>query len=134
MKTQIEKINTFINIFFMVEFFLYIIWPKEKVQKDKQRSTKYTHTTKDRVTRTKLKTGGELGCSGRVGSSCSTSDTRRVNLVSMSSINVSRHPHRNASVSSLCLFSNKLIITIEMKNVDSDENPQSGQKMGKQNN
>ena len=24
-------------------------WPKEKVQKDKQRSTKYTHKTKDRV-------------------------------------------------------------------------------------
>jgi hypothetical protein len=35
-------------------------WPKEKVQKDKQRSTKHTHKTKDRVTRTPLKTGGEL--------------------------------------------------------------------------
>ena len=58
-------------------------WPKEKVQKDKQRSTKHTCTykTKDRVTRTPLKTGGELRCSGRVGSSCSTSDTRCVNLV-----------------------------------------------------
>ena len=33
---------------------------KEKVQKDKQRSTKHTDTTKDRVTRTPLKTGGEL--------------------------------------------------------------------------
>ena len=31
-------------------------WPKEKVQKDKQRSTKQTHKTKDRVTRTPLKT------------------------------------------------------------------------------
>jgi len=30
------------------------------VQKDKQRSTKHTHKTKDQVT---LKTGGELGCS-----------------------------------------------------------------------
>ena len=50
-------------------------WPKEKVQKDKQRSTKHTYKTKDRVTRTPLKTGGELRCSGRVGSSCSTSDT-----------------------------------------------------------
>jgi len=48
-------------------------WPKEKVQKDKQRSTKHTHETKDRVTRTPLKTGGELMCSGRVSSSCSTS-------------------------------------------------------------
>jgi hypothetical protein len=53
-------------------------WPKKNVQKDKQRSTKYTHKTKDRVTRTPLKTGGELGCSGRIDSSCSTSGTRCV--------------------------------------------------------
>jgi hypothetical protein len=33
---------------------------KEKVQKNKQRSTKHTHKTKDRATRTPLKTGGEL--------------------------------------------------------------------------
>ena len=50
-------------------------------KKDKQRYTKHTHNTKDRVTRTPLKTGAELRCSGRVGSSCSTSGTRRVNLV-----------------------------------------------------
>jgi hypothetical protein len=56
-------------------------WPKEKVQKDKERSTKHTHKTKDRVTQTTLKTGGELMCSGRISSSCSTSGTRRVNLV-----------------------------------------------------
>ena len=31
-------------------------WPKEKVQKDKQRSTKHTYKTKDRVTQTLLKT------------------------------------------------------------------------------
>jgi hypothetical protein len=54
---------------------------KRKVQKDKQRSTKHTYKTKDRVTRTPLKTEGELGYSGRVNSSCSTSDTRRVHLV-----------------------------------------------------
>jgi hypothetical protein len=48
------------------------------VQKDNQQSTKHRYKTKDRVTRTKLKTGGELG---RVSSSCSTSDTSRVNLV-----------------------------------------------------
>jgi len=30
---------------------------KGKVQKDKQRSTKHSHKTKDRVTRTQLKTG-----------------------------------------------------------------------------
>ena len=58
-----------------------IQWPKEKVQKDKQRSTKHIYITKDRVTRTPLKPGGEIRCSGRVGSSCSTSGTRRVNLV-----------------------------------------------------
>jgi hypothetical protein len=62
-------------------------WQKQKVQKDKQRSTKHTYKTKDRVTRTPLKTGGELRCSGRVSSSCSTSDTRRVNLVTKPVIN-----------------------------------------------
>ena len=56
-------------------------WPKEKVQKDKQWSTKHTHKTKDRVTRTPQKTGGELRCSGWVSRFCSTSGTRRVNLV-----------------------------------------------------
>jgi hypothetical protein len=56
-------------------------WPKEKVQKDKQRSTKHTYKSKDRVTRTPLKTGGEIRCSGRVNSSCSTSGNRRVNVV-----------------------------------------------------
>ena len=35
-------------------------WSKEKGQKDKQRSTKPTHKTKDRVTRTPVKTGGEF--------------------------------------------------------------------------
>ena len=35
-------------------------WPKEKVQKDKQRTTKHTHKTKDRVIRTPLKTNNEL--------------------------------------------------------------------------
>ena len=41
-------------------------WPKEKVQKDKQRSTLHTYKTKDSVTRIPLKTGGELMRSGRV--------------------------------------------------------------------
>ena len=57
-------------------------WPNEKVQKNKQRSTKHTYKTKNRVTRTPLKTGGELRCSGRVSSSWFASGTRRVNLVS----------------------------------------------------
>jgi hypothetical protein len=43
-------------------------WPKEKVQKNKQRSTKHTHKTKDWVTRTSLKTRGELRCSRRISS------------------------------------------------------------------
>ena len=60
---------------------------KKKYKKDKQRSTKHTHKTKDRVTRTPLKTGGELRCSGRVGNSCSTSDTRRVSKVIMATVN-----------------------------------------------
>ena len=38
-------------------------WPKENKQEDKQRSTKHSYKTKDRVTRAPLKTGGELECS-----------------------------------------------------------------------
>jgi hypothetical protein len=56
-------------------------WPKEKVQKDQHRSTKHTHKTKNRVTWTPLKPVGKLRCSGRVSSSCTTSGTRHVNLV-----------------------------------------------------
>ena len=56
-------------------------WPREKVHQDKQRSTKHAYKTKHRVTRTPLKTEGEFMCSGRVSSSCSTSGTRRVNLI-----------------------------------------------------
>jgi hypothetical protein len=63
-------------------------WPKEKVQKDKQWSTQHTHKTKDRVTRTPLKIWSELRCSERISSSCSTSGTRRVNLVNQSFIYV----------------------------------------------
>ena len=36
-------------------------WSKEKVQKDKQRSTKHSYKTKDRITRTQLKTGMNSG-------------------------------------------------------------------------
>ena len=55
-------------------------WPKENKQKDKQRSTKHTYKSKDRVTRTPLNTWGELRYPGRVSRSCSTSGTRRVNI------------------------------------------------------
>jgi hypothetical protein len=52
-----------------------------KSTKDKQRSTKQTHKTKDRVTRTPLKIGGELRCSGRVSSSWSTTFPFRVGYI-----------------------------------------------------
>jgi len=43
---------------------------------------KYKRTNNDlQNIHIKLKTGGELRCSGRVSSSCSVSDTRRINLV-----------------------------------------------------
>ena len=59
----------------------------EKGQKDTNNDVQnVTKKTKDRATRTPLKTGGELGCSGRVISFCSTSDTRPVNLVTNSVI------------------------------------------------
>jgi hypothetical protein len=54
---------------------------KKKYKRTNKDLQNITHKTKDRVTRTPLKTGVELRCSGRVGSSCSTSDVRRVNLV-----------------------------------------------------
>ena len=38
-------------------------WPNEKVQNVKQRSTKHNNATKDRVTRTRLKTEDEVMCS-----------------------------------------------------------------------
>ena len=58
----------------------------DRQRNDQQKKDKRTtddlhnisHKTKDRVTRTPLKTGGELKCTGMVSSSCSTSDTRRV--------------------------------------------------------
>jgi len=56
-------------------------WPKQKGQKDKQRSGKHTHKAKDAVTQTPLQVWDELRCPGRVSSSFSTSGTRRINLV-----------------------------------------------------
>ena len=62
-------------------------WPKEKGQKDKQRSTKHTHKTKDRVTRTSLTPGDEIRCAGKVSSSCSTSGTRHVKCLILNLVN-----------------------------------------------
>jgi hypothetical protein len=87
-------------------------WPKEKVQKDKQQSTKHTHKTKDRVTRTPLKAGGELKCSGRVISSCSASCTHRFNLIKIPVIgNVIRyHPSVRCDLSRIWLSSLDLLV------------------------
>jgi hypothetical protein len=53
-----------ILMYYCVSIKIHARWtqPKDKGQKDKQLSTKI----KDRVTRTPLKTGSELRCSGRV--------------------------------------------------------------------
>jgi hypothetical protein len=67
-------------------------WSNEKVQKDKQRSTKHIYKTKDRVARTPLKTGGYKG-QGNVSTLwniCVTTGQRYVPLV----VNTSRFfPH-----------------------------------------
>ena len=55
---------------------------QKKVQKDKQRSTKHTYKTKDRVTRTSLKIWGEQFLLRY--------DTRRVNLVTNPAISNER--------------------------------------------
>jgi hypothetical protein len=57
---------------------------KDRQHNGQKKSTKGQTTiykTLHRVTRTPLKTEGEIKCSGGVSSSCFTSDTRRVNLV-----------------------------------------------------
>ena len=76
---------------------------KEKVQKDKQLSTKHTRKAQDRVPRTPLKTHGEIRWSGRVSSSCSTRDTRRVNLViNPSNQNYVFRQNKNQIISFFC--------------------------------
>ena len=67
-------------------------------QKKKVQTTIYK--TKDRVTRTPLNSGGELRCSGRVSSSCSTSGTRRVNLVTNPVISGARGKDRKVFTTS----------------------------------
>ena len=53
----------------------------DQKKKDKQRSTKHTHKTKERATQTSLKTGDDLRWSRCVSNSCSTGGTRHVTLV-----------------------------------------------------
>jgi hypothetical protein len=52
---------------------------KKRDKKTNNDQQNITQKTKDRVTRNPVKTGVELGCSGRVSKSYSTSGTRRVN-------------------------------------------------------
>jgi hypothetical protein len=61
-------------------------WPKEKSTKDKLRSTKHTHTTKDRVTRTPLKIESEFEFSGIVCSFCLKCNTRRLLIIQQMSL------------------------------------------------
>ena len=56
-----------------------------------------THQTKDWVTRTPPKSGGEHMCSGKISSSSSTSDTRPVTLVT--------NPVISLKSSTICAFS-----------------------------
>jgi len=51
---------------------------KKRTNSDLQNNTQ---KTKDRATRTPLKIGDELRCSGRIGNSCFLCETRRVTLV-----------------------------------------------------
>jgi len=55
-------------------------WQKKKDKRSNNDLQNTTQKTKDRGTRTQLKTGGEHMFSGTVSSSCSTSDIRRVTL------------------------------------------------------
>ena len=54
---------------------------KKKDERTNNNLQNITHKTKDRVIRTPLKTGGELRCFGWESSSCSTSGTCRVIVV-----------------------------------------------------
>ena len=81
MEEEIEDAKWVIRICKSKKNRQHIQWPDENVQKDKQRSTKHKHKTNDRVTRTPLKTRGELRCSGNVSNCCSISGTRSVNIV-----------------------------------------------------
>jgi hypothetical protein len=65
---------------------------KKKVQKDKQRSTKHTYKTKDRVTRNPLKTGDELRCPRRVSSLiCGVSIYHEINVLCNAFFSVNFH-------------------------------------------
>ena len=54
---------------------------QKKINKRTNNDLQNIHITIDRLTRTPLKPVGEFGRSGRINSSCATSDIRCVNLV-----------------------------------------------------
>ena len=56
-----------------------MLWPKKKEKRTNNDLQNTTQKTTGQATRTPLKSSGEFRCSGRVSSSCSTRDTRRVN-------------------------------------------------------
>jgi hypothetical protein len=75
--------------------------PNKKTNTDHQNTTQ---KTKDWATRTPLTTGDELGCSGRVCSSCSNSDIRHVPLVTNPVI-INTYPTRFQHLMNPCLNS-----------------------------
>ena len=71
-----------------------------------------TDKTKDQVTRTPLNTWAGFRCSGRLSSSCSTSDTRRVNLATNHVINHERRKDQEVFTTSgfeMCSFLQPLL-------------------------
>ena len=85
---------------------------QKKIYKKTNNDQQNTYKIKDRVTRTPLKTGGELRCSGRVGGSCSTSETRRVNLVTNPVISHERGKDREVFTKIYHLNREKNIYTV----------------------
>ena len=73
---------------------------QKKKDKSKHNDLQNIHKTKDRVTAIPLRTGGELSCPGRVGSSCSTSGICRVNLVTNPVISHKRRKDREVFATS----------------------------------
>ena len=83
-----------------VQTFIRMLVKEYTMKKNKQRSTKDTHKTKGQVPRISLKAGCALRCFGRVSSSCSTSNTRRVNLVTNPVISHERRKDREVLTTS----------------------------------
>ena len=83
----LSNIRNFLFVRYKLTIWSYIIFKGNQQerhhngQKDKQRSTKHTYTTKDQVTQTPLKIGDEVSYTWRVTSSCSISYICRVTLI-----------------------------------------------------